>query len=251
MQNAAVGLIAFTVIFGGALIGVGVAQFLPEHHLDAETRSAVSVSVAIVGTLSALVIGLLISTASRSFLDRSAEVSDLSSDLIRIDRMLHRYGPEANDARMKLHVWASAKAQELFPEAELPPRTNEDTLTLLESLQDAILSLAPKDPRQEFMRSRALALTVDITAARWKLVQHETSSIPIPFLILLMFWLGVVFASFGLFAPPNATAIAALLLCSMAVSGGIVMILELDSPFSSILHISPEPIRRALDQIAR
>ncbi len=56
MQNAAVGLIAFVVIFGGALIGLGAARLLPEHHLDAETRSAVAVSVAIVGTLAALVI---------------------------------------------------------------------------------------------------------------------------------------------------------------------------------------------------
>ncbi len=82
-------------------------------------------------------------------------------------------------------------------------------------------------------------------------MREENGSIPMPFLILLMFWLGVVFASFGLFAPLNATAIAALLLCSMAVSGGIVMILELDSPSSSILHISSEPLRKALAQVER
>jgi hypothetical protein len=67
MGNVTIGLIAFVIIFGGALIGVGAARYLPEQHLNAETRSAVSVSVAIVGTLSALVIGLLISTASHSF----------------------------------------------------------------------------------------------------------------------------------------------------------------------------------------
>jgi len=106
-------------------------------------------------------------------------------------------------------------------------------------------------PEQEFMRSRALALTVDITGARWKLFQQESSNIPMPFLVLLMFWLAVVFASFGLFAPPNATAIAALMFCSLAVSGGIVMILELDSPFSSIVRVSAEPMRKALIQIGR
>ena len=248
MGNAAIGLIAFVAIFGGALIGVSAARYLPEHHLDAETRSAVSVSVAIVGTLSALVIGLLISTASHSFSERSAAVSDMSSDLVRIDRMLRRFGPEADDARVKLRVWAVAKAQELFPEQGLPPKTGEDTIKLLETMQDAILSLTPKDPTREFMRSRALALTVRIADARWKLA-HEGSSIPMPFLFLLMFWLAVVFASFGLFAPLNSTAIVALLLCTMAVSGGIVMILELDSPFSSLLRIPSEPMRMALAQI--
>ncbi len=248
MGNAAIGLIAFVVIFGGALVGVSAARYLPEHHLDAETRSAVSVSVAIVGTLSALVIGLLISTASHSFSERSAAVSDMSSDIVRIDRMLRRLGPEANYARMQLREWAIAKAQELFPDPGLPPKTGEDTMELLETMQDAILSLTPQNPTREFMRSRALALTVGIADARWKLA-HEGSTIPMPFLFLLMFWLAVVFASFGLFAPLNGTAIAALLLCTMAVSGGIVMILDLDSPFSSLLRIPSEPMRMALAQI--
>jgi hypothetical protein len=72
-----------------------------------------------------------------------------------------------------------------------------------------------------------------------------------PFLVLLMFWLALVFASFGLFAPRNATAIATLILCSMAVSGGIVMILEFDSPSSHVLRVSAEPMRKALIQIER
>ena len=84
-----------------------------------------------------------------------------------------------------------------------------------------------------------------MVSARAREPLRDSNSIPMPFLFLLMFWLAVVFASFGLFAPLNGTAIAALLLCSMAVSGGIVMILELDSPFSSLLQISPEPMEGA------
>ena len=104
MQNLLVGLIAFAVIFGGALLGLWAAKRLPEYHLNAETRTAVSVSVAIVGTLSALVISLLISTASRSFADRQEDISAMASDLLRADRMLERYGPEANEARAKLRA---------------------------------------------------------------------------------------------------------------------------------------------------
>jgi hypothetical protein len=251
MQNASVGLISFAVIFGGALIGISAARVLPTHHLTVETRTTVSGSVAIVGTLAALVIGLLISTASGSFLDRSADVSDLSSDLVRVDRTLDRYGPEAKDARAKLHAWAAAKAQELFPDPGAPPTSSDDSLALVESIEDAVVALTPKTPQQEFMRTRAIAMTVDMTGARWKLLQQQSSSIPMPFLVLLMFWLALVFASFGLFAPRNATAIAALILCSMAVSGGIVMILEFDSPGSHVLRVSAEPMRKALIQIER
>jgi hypothetical protein len=104
---------------------VFAARALPEHHLSSETRTAVTVSVAIVGTLSALVLGLMISTASSSFSARSNEVTEISSYLIRMDRILQRYGPEAQNARAKLRTYIAAKSQELFPVAGQPPQTNE------------------------------------------------------------------------------------------------------------------------------
>lgn len=72
-----------------------------------------------------------------------------------------------------------------------------------------------------------------------------------PFLILLIFWLSLVFASFGLFAPRNATTIAVFCLCSIAVTVSVIMILELDSPFSGLVHVSGEPRRQALAEILR
>ncbi len=251
MDSATIGLIAFVVIFGGALIGLGAARLLPEHHLNGETRTAVSVSTAIVGTLAALVIGLLIATANRSFLDTAADVSELSTDVIRVDWMLGRYGMEAEDARVRLQAWAVAKTQELFPDPGARPVSDDETLALLEATQNAVLGLTPKTPQQEFMRARALAMTVDMTGARWSLLQQQSRSVPMAFLVLLMFWLVLVFASFGLFAPRNATAIAALMLCSMAVSGGIMMVLELDTPFSGFVRVSSEPMREALIKIGR
>jgi hypothetical protein len=251
MTPSAIGLIAFVAIFGGAVLGLSAARALPEHHFSAETRTAVSVSVAIVGTLSALVIGLMISTASNSFSARSGEVTEISVDLIRMERLLRRYGPEAGDARAKLGTYATAKAQELFPAAGKPSQTGEATVGMLETLQDAILSLAPTDEMHRWLRTEALTLSDELSRARWLLVQQAGSSFPLPFLILLIFWLTIVFASIGLFAPRNGTAIAALCLCSMAVSGGITMILELDSSFSGLVRISDEPMRHALAQIVQ
>jgi hypothetical protein len=249
MMYYTVGLISFAAIFGGALAGLFAARSLPEHHLGDETRAAVTVSVAIVGTLSALVLGLMISTASSSFSARSNEVTEISSYLIRIDRILQRYGPEAENARAKLRTYIAAKSQELFPMAGEPPQTNEATAAMLEAMQDAILSIAPSDEKHSWLRMQALTLSGSLFEARWLLEQQAGSTIPMPFLVLLIFWLAIVFASFGLFAPLNGTAIAALLLCSMAVAGGITMILELDSPFSGLVRISAEPMRHAIQII--
>src|SRR5215510_16506498 len=116
MSHAFIGLISFAAIFGGVIAGMLVARRLPGHHLSIETQSAVTVSVAVVGTLSALVLGLMITAANRSFSARSEQVRELSVQLIRIDRNLRRYGPEGNAARLALHAWAKAKTQQLFPE---------------------------------------------------------------------------------------------------------------------------------------
>ena len=115
MTPATIGVASLVAIFGAALFGILAARALPDHHLSDQTRAAVSVSVAVVGTLSALVIGLMISTASNSFSTRPNEVTAISVDLIRMDRLMQRYGPEADDARAKLRVYVTAKVQELFP----------------------------------------------------------------------------------------------------------------------------------------
>ena len=121
---------------------------------------------------------------------------------------------------------------------------------MLESVQDEILDLEPKNPQQNYLRTLSLTLTSSIIQARWSLETLTGQSIPVPFLILLVFWLSIVFASFGMFAPPNPIAIVMLLLCSIAVSGGIYFIEELDNPASGLIQISPEAMRKAVNEIA-
>ena len=249
MVHAVVGIVSFIAIFGGALIGIFFARRLPGHHLDNRTQSAVTVSVAVIGTLSALVLGLMITTANSSFSARTDEVRELSLQLIRMDRNLRRYGPEAEDARAKLHTWAVAKVQQLFPEKGQRRTSSQATIALLEATQDAILQLTPKDPRQTYLRTLSLTLSSTMIQARWSLEQRTGHSTPIAFLVLLIFWLAIVFASFGLFAPANTTTIMALLLCSIAVSGGIFLIQELDNPLTGFIHIPADSMRKALIEI--
>lgn len=251
MNDLVTGLIAFVAIFSGALIGIFAARALPEHHLSNESRNAVTISAAIVGTLSALVIGLMISTASSSFSKRSAEVTKIAVDLVLINRMMQRYGPEADDVRAKVRAYATAKTQELFPPAGEVPQPTEATVRMLEATQDSILSLVPSDERRGWLRSQALMLSAGLLEARWLLAEEASSHIPGSFLILLIFWLTLVFASFGLFAPHHATAIVVLFLCSIAVAGGITMILELDSPYSGLVRVSADPMHNALAEIMR
>src|SRR6266403_5836034 len=77
---------------------------------------------------------------------------------------------------------------------------------------------------------------------RWELGQLRTllvaesiSSISKPLLIVVSFWLVIIFLSFTLIAPRNATATFALIVSAVAVATAIFLILELDRPFNGLL----------------
>ena len=83
------------------------------------------------------------------------------------------------------------------------------------------------------------------------LIEQSGSSIPLPFLVLLVLWLAVIFASLGLFAPRNGTVYAVMLVCALSASSAIFLILEMDQPFEGLLEISDAPLRNAVIQLNR
>jgi hypothetical protein len=193
------------------------------------------------------VLGLLISNANSSFIALGGEVTTLSAQILRLDRILHRYGPDADPARETLRQYADRKAVDLFPDN---PRdihlNNPSTYELLQRLEDQMLALKPATARDQWWLGQAMTLAGRIGDARWLLSQQVGQGTPKAFVVLLGFWLTSLFASFGLFAPRNATSGLFLTLCAVAVAGAIVMILELENGFGALVHISPQPMRQAV-----
>jgi hypothetical protein len=68
---------------------------------------------------------------------------------------------------------------------------------------------------------------------------------------MLVFWLTIIFISFGLYAPGNSTVVASLFVSALAVSGAVPLILEMYSPFAGLIHISSAPLRAALAYLGR
>ena len=100
-------------------------------------------------------------------------------------------------------------------------------------------------------KARALDISNDLEKTRLRLFAQKESSIPLPFLVVLVFWLTIIFVSFGLFAPANATVVFTLFVCALSVSGAIFLILELDRPFGGLIQVSSAPLRDALVQLGR
>jgi hypothetical protein len=100
-----------------------------------------------------------------------------------------------------------------------------------DALYDVIAELVPQTDSQRSLRAQALSLALHLTRTRMLLLEQQGSSIPAPFLVVLIFWLTVIFASFGLFAPANATVVTVFVVSVLSMSGAIFLILELDRSF--------------------
>jgi hypothetical protein len=253
MNAWVVGTVVFVCVFGGALVGMYLRPLLPQTHLSEESKDAVKLGMGLVATMAALVLGLLVATAKGSYDDQKSGFDQISANLILLDSTLAQYGPETQEARLRLREIVATGIMRIWPEdAEGSPSLVPNTTAEGASLSSIILGLAPANDRQRNLLPTIMQTSMDVGRARWLLVaQDQGDPIPKTFLVIVIFWLTVLFASFGLLAPRNLTAIGTLFLSALSVSGAIFLILELAQPFSGLVQISSTPLRTALSLIAQ
>jgi hypothetical protein len=250
MSPVTTSLIVFACIFGGALLGIAIRARLPKEHLSPDTKDVVKLGIGLIATMSALVLGLLIASAKGSFDAQRNEVVQMSANVIFLDRVLAHYGPETKEVRTLLGRAVTTAIDRLWP-ADGAGVRELDTSGGVENLYEKIQELSPKTELQRTAQAQAIKIFTDIGQTRLLLFSQRGSSIPTPFLVILVFWLALIFASFSLFAPENATVIVTLFVCALSVAGAILLILELDRPFGGFIQISSAPLRDALAQLGK
>jgi hypothetical protein len=246
-----IGCIVLSCVFGGAIVGMFLHRILPEHHLSTESKDVIKLGMALTSTMSALVLALLIASAKTSYDAQRNELTQISATIILLDRGLAHYGPETAGARDVLRRYVAQMLDQLWSKGNASAAPAEPTSALGASFYDKVEGLSPQNEVQRSLKAQALKMSVDLGQTRWLLFEQGGSSIPMPFLVLLIFWVTTIFLSFGLFAPPNATVIATLLLCSLSVSGAIFLILELDRPFAGVIQISSAPLSNAIAHLGQ
>jgi hypothetical protein len=242
-----IGLIVFAVILGGDIRRLGDQRTPPSASPDRRDKEP---RVGIHGG-GCHDCGACAWTADlqrqHSFSALGGEVTTLSAQILRLDQMLRRYGPETDQAREMLRQYAEFKTADLFPDDSTDVRLSDpSTYELLQGLEDSLLGLKPANGRDQWWLGQAMTLAAKIGDTRWLLAQQVGQGTPKAFLALLVFWLTLLFASFGLFAPPNSTSAITLVLCALAVAGAVGMILELEKGFGGLIHVSPKPMRQAV-----
>jgi hypothetical protein len=241
-----IGLIVLVCVFGGSILGMVLHTILPEQHLSADSKDVIKLGMGLIATMSALVLALLTNSAKGSFDTQRNELTQMSANIILLDRVLAHYGPETKDARDLLEGTVNNMINRMWPQEGSGPQLQP---VAAEAFYDKIQALSPQNDVQRQLQAQAVKISVDIGQSRWLLFEQGGRSIPMPFLVLLIFWVTVIFLSFGLFAPRNATVIVTLFLCALSLSGAIYLILELDHPFGGLVQISSAPLRSALSQI--
>jgi hypothetical protein len=248
MSPIATSAVVFLCVCSGATAGLVLRAALPDHHRSAESKDAVKAAMGLIGTISALVLGLLVASAKSHYDTQKEELTELSARVLLLDRVLAHYGPEANDSRALLKEISAANLDQFWGKGPLRPAPRGDVL------YDRIAELSPKDDAQRMFQNQAAELIIQLGQTRTLMTAQSGQSgrsTSTPLLVIVVFWLTVNFVSFGLFASRNGTVLAALLVCALSVAGAVLLILEMDQPYEGLIRISDAPLRDVVSRLGR
>lgn len=253
MAHFLIFLLIFASVFGCALLGMYARTHLPNHHLDEDSASSIKLAAGLIATIAALVLGLLISSAKTAYDSVNGDLQRNAVNMLRLDRALAQYGPEARPLRDELKRsyanWVgllSSGDHERIAELDSP-----EILRHISEFQHRIAALTPSTPVQHQLQDRALDISDEVFTARWLALMQKNGTIPMTLLLVLAAWLCVIFGTFGLFAPRNHTVLFFFLVCALSASGAIFVILEMDTPLTGIVRVSVAPMREAISQMGQ
>jgi hypothetical protein len=241
--------IALGFLAGGVLLGMWFQHLLPKHHLSKESQDTVKLGAGMVATMSALVLGLLVSSAKSSFDAMNLSIAQNGAKIVQLDHLLAEYGPETRPLRAALKQSLAARVENVWSR-EGGLRTVEKSTAVLD-FQIKLRSLLPANDLQKSLVLQAQQISNDVWQNRLMMIEQQAEPVPVVFLVLLVFWLTLMFLSFGLFAPRNLTVCAVLFICALSVSSAIFLILEMSHPLDGYIKVSSAPLLKALELIGQ
>jgi hypothetical protein len=251
MITSAIPVILFVCLVGVALLGKRVRRYLPEDHLSADSKDAVKLAMGLVATMTALLLGLLVSSAKGTYDTVRSEVMQMAGKVAFLDRVLALYGPEAAGARSECRDAVADGVRRMWPGERGGPAQLAPNEQMGDAFYVAVHRLSPHDDSQRALKTEAVTLMVDLAQLRSLLQAQAIPSIARPLLIALVSWLVVIFFGFSLVAPPNATTTLALVASAFSVACAVCLILELDHPLAGLIRIPSEPMIKVLSHLAK
>ncbi len=251
MHSLEVGVLAFALIFAGALAGFAIRQMVPPGHLVPEAKDTVRLAIGLVVTMTGLVLGMLVSSAKTFYDGEKNQVAQLGSQIVLVSDLLVAYGPETDPVRVEALKFVEDGVDRVWPK-ESSQRYQLRPQSAKSYFYAKVQQLSPQNDMQRTIKAELLSATIQLRETYWLLyLQSEQTSMPRPLLAVVVSWLVAIFVSFGLFAPRNATVVVTLIICALAASAAIFIISSMYSPFSGVLKISPVSAREAMQEMVK
>jgi hypothetical protein len=256
-------ILVFVLLCGGAAAGFFVSLRLPERHRAPESMDVVQLAVGLLATFAAIVLGLLTSSVSSGYETAYQTQGAFAGQLAQLDRCLRDYGPETQATRAKLRSYVAAVVVSTWPSEPAPAgvaiadtnmrRTGEDPVltNVIDEIGIETRSLQPTDRLRQSVAAACMSQYDDMVKSRWVVIEGAHGSISTPFVWILVAWLVILFAGFGLRAPPNALNVIVIGLCAVSISTAVFVIVDLDQPYGGLFGVSSEAMRNALADMMR
>jgi hypothetical protein len=248
MSTITISLLVSACVFAGGLAGLFLNRLLPQDHLTTDTQDVVRLGIGMLSVLASLVLGLLIATAKTSYDSTEHAIRSYAAELALLNETLRDYGGEASVSRDVLRSYTERLLEDGWPKNGARQATLDDEKAdqLLERVRDTIRAMKPVDTAQRSLQNQAIDINLNLLRQRWLLIEQQGPNVQRTVVAILVSWVTVIFASFGLNAPRNSTVVSAFLLCSLAIGGAIFLILDMDHPLDGVMRISSLPIQNVL-----
>jgi hypothetical protein len=243
--------ILFAGLLGVILLGSRLRRLVPAEHLNSDSKDAVKLALGLVATMTAILLGLLVSSAKNSFDTARSEVIQMSAKIALLNRILVLYGPQTANARRALRDSVAEGVHRTWPADGRHPVSLDANEQMGDAVYGAISGLVPENETQRALKTESVTLMIQLAELRSLVQAQAVSSVSKPLLIALIIWLAVIFLGFTVLAPPNTTSTLALLAGAFSVACAVFIILELDYPFAGVVQIPSEPMIRTLDHLSK
>jgi hypothetical protein len=248
-----------------AVIGMRSRAMLREHHKNVETTDLLRVTVTMLVTFAAIVLGLLITSSKANFDTADDAMQTYAAVLSDLDDALQSAGPAAAPIRQQLAQYTAAAIASTWTTQPPPPGNyyprnvvngddgmmyeSQSLGDLLRKINAEILQLPAQTPDQGEAKASCAAAMSEVLQQRWTTIEASQISLSTPIFIVLVFWLFIVFMCLGLNTPVNAVSLITIALGAVALASALFVVVDLNGLYSGIFIISSEPMRGALAQM--
>jgi len=237
------GVAVFACLLAASLGSLALHRRYRSRRRDDETVNIVRLTANLFVVMTSLILGLLINSAKSTLDSVDRNVHALAAGLIMLDRWLQHYGAEADGARQRLLAYA--KHAGLVIQDYQGTASDREGERMLNDVGASIDALKPQDAERRALVQSAQQQFVRISELRWLIVGTTRGTIPSPLVALVVACLMLVFASYAWRAPSSPAVIASFLVASLLLTAAIVLILDMDRPFTGPVRVSADPVLRA------